>query len=156
MSVILFGVEWFERIGATLLGYASTTHYYGPVVVATVCPGRDYSERFERAKTLETASPEIVEFVNDLHRSNVSAWNMTYDEGQPVGKIGLAEFGCGPKPYGPLEFIKVLHAMSYNMVSNDGDEHSFRGAYKKLESLIHCLERNYIQNLPEYNALPWA
>lgn len=91
------------------------------------------------------------QFAGDLHRSNVSAFNVQYRESEPIEEIKA----CG-MPYTKMQLCKFLHSVRYNMITNDGEEHNFRGAFKRLERFLAALHESIITALPEYNEADWC
>lgn len=153
MSVICFGPEKFQNIGATLLAQSRKSNREH-MLCCFMPTQMKWSQRYEIVRDPESFREFVEVFVSDLHKANVATWNDTYgetDEPQPI------ELNKG-KPYLELcALAKSLSSVHYNLISNDGTEHTYRNAYERLEALLHAVHAEIVHNLPAYdNANVWS
>jgi len=148
MSVMLLDVNRLERIAVTLLNWARTDRNLDLVVAIT--PTDDFSVGYEMVKDQARVRRLVLGFVNDLHRSNVSCWNLQYNDNEEIQAI--LPVGV---PYMRVALVKTLQALRYNLMENNGEIQSFRGVYEKCERLIHAVEGAIVRALPEYDVAEW-
>jgi hypothetical protein len=150
MSVICFETEKFERIAQTLKMMSGNSD--DQYILMELLPNEmTRREKHEFVKRPDAVHLLAVQFANDLHRSNVSAYNRAYDECQPVESISAKGL-----PLSKIQLCKSLHSVRYNMIENDGTEHSFRGVMDRLNRMMNALHEHIVVRLPEYDKAAWS
>jgi len=153
MSVILYELDRFNKIAKTLMTYAESKEGQSDLFYVFNNVENMTSKELQRAhkENSRTIQNTILQFANDLHRSNVSCWNQQYDEKDEISTITGKT-----TPYkSKIDLVKALRGVRYNIIENSGHEHSFKGCGKIIEKLINSLQSQIVEKLPEYEQAEW-
>lgn len=111
----------------------------------------------EACFTLQELSPtQIKEWVETLAQVNWECYSNRYhkDMPWPVSDIEFDRNGLKVDTY---QFLKYLHSISYNIETDYLDEFSEDDQMHLdlLEKVIHDIEENIVNSLPEYQKAQW-
>ena len=135
MSVILYEDEKFLKIYQSL-----------------VVKGRElahlwkYPDGWDKADGMDH---HLQAFVCELRRANTATWNRQYPD--DVHPLRTLDFKCVLPYNSPVELIKSLQGLSYNLVSNDGKETNLGSCADRLYKLIYDLMYDVVSSMPEYS-----
>lgn len=141
MTVILFEVETFEVVAATLVNVASSERglaslYYG---FGPPCPYKEWHR--------EGAINYIYRFVARLQRANELAADARYGEQNEPKTFAYRE----RLPLPAIGLIKSLHSIRYNIAEAEDERLN-----AELVKLLSGLTEDYVRSLPAYAATPWV
>lgn len=136
MSVILYEEQKFLKIYETLSryqgNYQSNHGRFAQVF--------KYPEDYDKC---------LKSFVQDLHRSNILAWNRQYRDNQ--AELKVVSFRRNEKPYNnKCELLKSLESIRYNLADNGGNVTDICSCEDRLDKIINGIMSDIIEKIPEY------